>query len=100
MKQTLDSTLSIRKKFLIFGAAFLFLVLFIASFFGERGLIEVYQTQKKCAALAQEKSHLLEKKHKLERDIRELRSNPSAVEKRAREKLWLMDPEELVIIFR
>jgi len=92
--------MSIRKKLFVFGAAFLFLVLFIASFFGERGLIEVYQTQQKCAALAQEKTRLLEKKHRLERDIRELRSNPSAVEKKARENLWLMRPDELVIIFR
>jgi cell division protein FtsB len=100
MKQNVNSSLSIRKKLFIFGVAFLFLVLFIASFFGERGLIEVYQTQKKCVALVQEKTRLLDKKRKLERDIRELRNSPSAVEKRAREKLWLMRPDELVIIFR
>ncbi|MBN1223673.1 MAG: septum formation initiator family protein [Candidatus Aminicenantes bacterium] len=100
MRQKTKPSMSIRNKLLISGAAFLFLVFFIASFFGERGLIEVYQTQKKCDALAQEKSILLEKKQKLERDIQELMSNPSAVEKRAREKLWLMKPDELVIIFR
>ena len=91
--------MSIRKKVLIALAAFIFLVFFIASFFGERGLIEVYQTQRKYQALGREKVRLLEQKRKLERDIQELKNNPSAVEKRAREKLWLMRPDELVIIF-
>ena len=35
---------------------------------------------------------------KLEREIEELKSNPKAVEKKAREKLWLMKPDEIVIV--
>jgi cell division protein FtsB len=82
------------------GAAFLFLVFLIASLFGERGLVEVYQTQKKKSTLAQEKIRLLAEKRKLEREIQELKTNPEAVEKKAREKLWLMKPDEIVIIIR
>lgn len=80
------------------GAAFLFLVFLIASLFGERGLIEVFQTQKNKNTLVQEKMRLLAEKRKLEREIEELKTNPVAVEKKAREKLWLMKPDEIVII--
>lgn len=82
------------------GAAFLFLVFLIASLFGERGLIEVFQTQKNKNTLVQEKMRLLAEKRKLEREIEELKTNPEAVEKKAREKLWLMKPDEIVIIIR
>lgn len=43
---------------------------------------------------------LLTEKRKLEREIEELKTNPEAVEKKAREKLWLMKPDEIVIIIR
>lgn len=89
-----------RRKLFLSGAAFLFLVFLIASVFGERGLIEVYQTQKKKNDLVQEKNRLLAEKRKLEREIEELKTNPEAVEKKAREKLWLMKPDEIVIIIR
>ncbi len=89
-----------RRKLFLSGVAFLFLVFLIASFFGERGLIEVYQTQKKKNTSLQEKMRLLTEKRKLEREIEELKTNPEAVEKKAREKLWLMKPDEIVIIIR
>jgi cell division protein FtsB len=82
------------------GAAFLFLVFLIASFFGERGLFEIYQTQKKKNTLVEEKEKLLAEKKKLEREIEELKTNPEAVERKAREKLWLMKPDEIVILLR
>jgi cell division protein FtsB len=90
--------LSLRRKLFLSGAAFLFLVFLIASLFGERGLIEVFQTQKNKNTLVQEKMRLLAEKRKLEREIEELKTNPVAVEKKAREKLWLMKPDEIVII--
>ncbi|MGB3861525.1 MAG: septum formation initiator family protein [Candidatus Aminicenantaceae bacterium] len=92
--------LSLRRKLFLSGAAFLFLVFLIASLFGERGLIEVFQTQKSKNTLVQEKMRLLAEKRKLEREIEELKTNPEAVEKKAREKLWLMKPDEIVIIIR
>ena len=89
-----------RRKLFLSGAAFLFLVFLIASFFGERGLFEIYQTQKKKNTLVEEKERLLTKKRKLEREIEELKTNPLAVERKAREKLWLMKPDEIVILLR
>lgn len=92
--------LSLKKKLLLSSATFLLLVFLIASLFGERGLIEIYQAQKKKESLVLEKMILLAQKKKLEREIEELKRNPNAVEKKAREKLWLMKPDEIVIILR
>ena len=80
------------------GVVFLFLVLIIASFFGKRGLIEIYRAQKKKEALSLEVTQLTQRRDKLLREIWELENNPRAVEKKAREKLWLMAPDELVIV--
>jgi cell division protein FtsB len=100
MKQRAKPPASLKKKLFLSGAGFIFLVFLIASFFGERGLIEVYQAQQKRDSLIRERALLSEKKQKLARDIQELRDNPRAVEEKAREKLWLMKPDELVIVFR
>ena len=88
---------SVPKKILITGLSFLFLVLIIASFFGEKGLIEIFHAQKENYALKQEVQQLNRKRDKLIRDIWELENNPEAVEHKAREKLWLSDPDELII---
>jgi len=89
---------SFRRKIVAVGLGFLFFVLLIASFFGKKGLIEVYKTQKQKEALLQEIELLEKKKAKLERDIEELERNPKAVEKKARDKLGLVKPDEIVII--
>lgn len=56
------------------------------------------RAKKKQRALLQEIERLEEKRSQLEREIEELKKNPKAVEKKAREELWLMDPDEIVII--
>lgn len=76
----------------------LFLVLFLASFFGKKGLIEIYRAEKVQRGLLREVERLEEKQRKLEREIEELKTNPKAVEKKAREKLWLQKPDEVVIV--
>ena len=92
------SSSSFQKKLIVTAAVFLFLVLIIASFFGKRGLIEIYRAQKKKEALVQEVAQLTQRRDKLLREIWELENNPRAVEKKARESLWLMAPDELVIV--
>lgn len=89
---------SFRKKLIIVASSLLFLILFIASFFGKNGWIEMDRAKKKQRALLQEIERLEQKKSRLEREIEELKKNPKAVEKKAREELWLMDPDEIVII--
>jgi len=87
-----------RKRLLAVALSFLFLILLIASFFGKNGLIEMFRSKKKLVTLLQEIESLTQEKSKLERDIEELEKNPKAIEKKAREKLWYMKPDEIVII--
>ncbi len=89
---------SFRRKFLISGAVFFLLVLLIASFFGQKGLLEIYKARREKAELVQRIERLENRKTRLEMEIRELKTNPEAVEEKAREKLWMVKPEEIVII--
>jgi cell division protein FtsB len=89
---------SFKKKIFLAGLGFLLFVLIIASFFGKRGLIEIYRTQRKKQALFQKIEQLEARKSKLEREIEELEKNPKAVEIKAREKLGLVKEDEIVII--
>jgi len=90
--------ISFRRKLLIAGLGFFFLVLLLASFFGKKGLIEIYRAQKEHETLLHEIERLEIEKRRLEMEIVELKQNPKAVEKKAREKLWLVKPDEVVII--
>lgn len=87
-----------RNKFLMAVLVFLFLVLIIASFFGKKGLIEVYNAQKQKDFLFEEIEQLEKIKSGLEREIKELESNPKAYEAKARDQLGLVYPDELLII--
>lgn len=58
----------------------------------------MYRSKRRYQALIQQIERLEKKQQKLERDIAELEDNPKAVEQKAREKLWLMKPDEVVII--
>ncbi len=92
-----DRTETWRKVWLA-AVVFFFFVLLIASFFGERGWIEIYRIQKRKQILELDIANLMRTKQKLEKQVQDLRTNPEAVEKKAREKLWMMKPDELVII--
>lgn len=86
------------RKIWLGAVIFFFFILLVASFFGERGWVEIYRVQKKKTLLQQEIADLQKKKQELEKDIEELQSNPEAVERKARRDLWLMDPDEIVLI--
>lgn len=86
------------RKVWVAAVALFFFVLLIASFFGERGWIELYRAQRKKEILLQEIADLHRMKRDLEREIEDLQKNPKAVDEKAREKLWLMKPDEIVII--
>jgi cell division protein FtsB len=88
----------LKTKIFIFVPVFLLVVLLITSFFGKKGLVEIYRAKKNYAALVQEIDRLKQEKKRLEKEIAELEANPKAVDQDAREKLWLMKPEEKVII--
>jgi len=98
MRKKEERNKSLRKKLLVAGLAFLFFVLLLTSFFGQKGLLEIRRVQTRHEALLQEIKELEKEKARLEREIEELVSKPEAVDKEAREKLWLMKPDEIVII--
>jgi cell division protein FtsB len=89
---------SLRRKLILAVVAFFFLVLIIATLFGRKGLIEIYRARKDYDALVEEIKQLEVRKSQLQKEIEDLQMNPEAVEREAREKLWLMKPDEKVII--
>lgn len=58
----------------------------------------MYHSKKRQRDLLFDIERLEKKKNHLERQIEELKENPKAIEKKAREELWLMDPDEIVIV--
>lgn len=89
---------SLRRKLALAAVAFFFLVLLISTLFGKKGLIEIYRVKKKYESLFLEVQSLEARKAQLQKEIEELRSDPLAVEKVAREKLWLIKPDEKVVV--
>ena len=77
---------------------FFLLILIMAFIFGDRGLLEIIKTQKQIKILQQTIKELESEKLKLSKEIDLLRENPLALEKEAREKLWLMKKNEKVIV--
>jgi cell division protein FtsB len=91
-------TASVRRKLALAAVAFFFLVILISSLFGRKGLIEIYRAKNRYEALQQEIRALETRKSELLKEIEALQNDPRAVEKEAREKLWLVKPEEKVIV--
>ncbi|MCX6565915.1 MAG: septum formation initiator family protein [Candidatus Aminicenantes bacterium] len=86
------------KKAALLALEFLLVVLLITTVFGEKGLIEIARARKIQAGLMHEIEILKQDKARLEREIAALKADPNSVDKEAREKLWLMKPDEKVII--
>lgn len=87
-----------KKRVLLSGAVFFFIVLIMAAFFGEKGLLEIYKARQTKVGLTQRIEFLENRKAQLVMEIQELKTNPEAVEEKAREKLWMVKPGEIVII--
>lgn len=85
------------KGFLLLVVLFIF-ILILTFFFGDSGIIEIVGSQRKIDELQARIQHLQEEKESLTKEIRELENNPYALERRAREKLWLMKKNEMVIV--
>jgi cell division protein FtsB len=89
---------SLRRRLAVAAMAFFFLVILISSFFGRKGLIEIYRAKNRYRSLLQEIQSLEARKSQLQKEIEALQNDPRAVEKEAREKLWLVKPDEKVIV--
>jgi cell division protein FtsB len=98
MRQEKNRTTSVKNRIVIVLVVFLFLVLIMASIFGSKGWLEVYNAKKKKMALLDEIDRLEKKKNQLEREIMELESNPKSYEHKARDQLGLIYPDEVLIV--
>jgi cell division protein FtsB len=78
--------------------ALLVLILILTFFFGDGGIVEIIQAQRRIDFLEDKINKLKQEKEKLEMEITELKNNPLALEKKAREKLWLMKKNEKVVV--
>lgn len=77
---------------------FFLLILILAFVFGDRGIVEIVKTQNQIKALQQTIKNLELEKQKLSKEIELLKENPMALEKKARENLWLMKKNEKVVV--
>lgn len=91
---------SVRRKLFKAAVGFFVLVMLVTSFFGKKGYMDIIRTRSSLRALEAEFKTLEARRHELETEIRELAANPKAVEEEARRKLWLMKPEEKVIVLK
>lgn len=86
------------KKVTISVVGFLLLALLITTVFGKKGLIEIVRARRVQAELLKDIEALKAEKARLEREIAALKTDPKSMDREAREKLWLMKPDEKVII--
>jgi cell division protein FtsB len=77
---------------------FLLFILVLAFVFGDRGIIEIVKTRRQIRVLQATIRELEAQKQKLAKEIEMLQANPSALEKKAREDLWLMKKNEKVVV--
>jgi len=77
---------------------FFLFILILAFVFGDRGVVEIIKTQKQIKVLQQTIKKLELEKQKLSQEIELLKENPLALEKKARENLWLMKKTEKVVV--
>lgn len=92
------NTPAFRKRIFILGIACLFLIMVVTSVFGKKGVMDIHRARLKLAELQAESLKLKQEKARLEGEIHELETNPRAVEKAARERLWLIKPGEKVVV--
>jgi cell division protein FtsB len=70
----------------------------VTSIFGKKGVMDIHRARQRLAGLEAETQRLEQEKTKLESEILALKTNPRAVEKEARDKLWLIKPGEKVLV--
>ena len=73
-------------------------ILILAFFFGEGGIVEIVKARAKIEELRKNIAQLEKERDALVKEIEELKKNPMALEKKAREKLWLMKKNEKVVV--
>lgn len=86
------------QKLLYLIAAILLLASLVTTFFGKKGFLDIQKQKKRYSELAAQIKEYDRKIGELKAEIEDLQTNPLALEKEARERLWLIKPEEKLII--
>ena len=88
----------LKPNFVIMLSALFIIILILTFFFGEGGFLEIMDAQKKIANHEKRIADLENEKKRLTDIITGLKTNPLDLEKTAREKLWLMKDNEVVVV--
>jgi len=86
------------KKLSYLAAAILLLASLVTTFFGKKGFLDIQKQKKRYDELEARIKDFDRQIEKLKAEIEALETNPQTLEKEARERLWLIKPEEKLII--
>ncbi len=85
-----------RRRQVVWGAVAVALVLVVGSLAGEGGFRRYSRLQQDVRGLEERNARVAAENVKLQREIKQLRASPAAVERVAREQLGLVRPGEIV----
>jgi len=88
----------LRRKAVALTSVLLLIALLVGSMFGDRGILHLITQRQRAEALREEIESLREENLRLYARIHELRTDPRAVERLAREELGLARPGETVFL--
>ncbi len=89
-----------RRKVWVVGGVVLFAALAVGALIGDRGFLYLLEQQRRAEELRRDLEGLRAENGRLAEEIVALRSDPRAIERRAREELGLARPGETVFILR
>lgn len=90
----------LRRKAVTLTSVLLLIALIVGSMFGDRGILHLITQRQRADALRQEIEALGAENLRLYAEIQQLRTDPRAVERIAREELGLARPGETVFLLR
>jgi len=85
------------RSFLAIMALFILVVL-MAFFFGDSGIVPILKTRQKVAQMTAQIAGLEKERDRLAREVQGLEKDPLSLERKAREELWLMKKNEVVVV--
>ena len=90
----------LRRKAVVLTSILMLIALVVGSMFGDRGILHLITQRQRADALRLEIEALRDENLRLYAEIHELRTDPRAVERLAREELGLARPGETLFLLR
>jgi cell division protein FtsB len=98
--ETLRSDPGARMRVWVLGTVIALVALGVGSVFGDRGILSMLGEREKVEALQSQLDELRAENARLSAEITDLRTNPRAIERLAREELGLARADETVFLIR